>query len=544
MGAGHVRFARSLATETMNPPDDFCAPAARPLRDALERHGLFTPHQAATRRWSMGCVSLEVTQRCNLDCSLCYLSEHSEAVLDFPLEEIYRRIDMISAQYGLDCDVQISGGDPTLRDHAELELIVRRIADKGMRSSLFTNGILASRALLQRLQAAGLSDVAFHVDMSQERKGYATETALNALRLEYIDRARGLGLSVFFNTTVFETNVADVPMMVRFFAEHSDVVRLASFQMQADTGRGLLAARPGALTQARMMELIEQGAGTALNWDALVGGHPRCNRYATALVLGVCAAEEASAATSEKPASRISLRRLLPRRLLGGAPAPHRIHLHDLFEDGEFIARAMRETAGLSVSRAHLWKAAAQFAGAVARRPCLAWAGAQWLAKLVWGLRPHWGLALQGGGPRKISYFIHNFMDARDLDPERIDTCVFMAAGPTGMVPMCEFNAQRDAHLLRPLTLANGSSWQPLRDTHPPVHVAQANAQGLVHYPIKYLKGRSRRHALSQRSDGPAAHKERHALEVSPKLNHTDVPSLGTPSGQLVEDATARSPLC
>ncbi len=500
----------------MNSPDDVCAPAARPLRDALERHGLFTPHQAATRRWSIGCVSLEVTQRCNLDCSLCYLSEHSEAVLDFPLEEIYRRIDMISAHYGRDCDVQISGGDPTLRDHAELELIVRRIADKGMRSSLFTNGILASRALLQRLQAAGLSDVAFHVDMSQERKGYANETALNALRLEYIDRARGLGLSVFFNTTVFETNVADVPMMARFFAEHSDVVRLASFQMQADTGRGLLTARPGALTQARMMELIEQGAGTALNWDALVGGHPRCNRYATALVLG------------------------------GGAPAPHRMHLHDLFEDGEFIARAMRETAGLSVSRAHLWKAAAQFAGAVARRPGLAWAGAQWLAKLVWGLRTHWGLAFQGGGPRKISYFIHNFMDARDLDPERIDTCVFMAAGPTGMVPMCEFNAQRDAHLLRPLTLTDGSTWQPLRDTHPPVHVAQANAQGVVHYPIKYLKGRSRRHALSQRSEGPAPHKEHQAPEGSHNHNHNHGPhpSTGPTTGQPAKDATARSPLC
>lgn len=28
----------------------------------------------------MGWVTLEITQRCNLDCTLCYLSENSEAV--------------------------------------------------------------------------------------------------------------------------------------------------------------------------------------------------------------------------------------------------------------------------------------------------------------------------------------------------------------------------------------------------------------------------------------------------------------------------------
>ena len=455
----------------MNKHDD-CKPAAHPLRAALERYGLFTPHQAATRRWSIGCVSLEVTQRCNLDCSLCYLSEHSEAVQDFPLEEIYRRIDMIADRYGKDCDVQVSGGDPTLRDHDELELIVRRIVQRGMRASLFTNGILASRALLTRLQGAGLTDVAFHVDMTQERKGYATETALNAIRLEYIDRARDLGLSVFFNTTIYDANVADVPMLVRFFAEHSDVVRLASFQMQADTGRGLLGARPGALTQARMMALIEQGAQTALNWDALLGGHPHCNRYATALVLGKSTQAKGTQAKGTQ------------------------IKMHDLFEDGAFIARAMRETAHVSVPRRSPRRAAWIFASAVVVRPSLALAGAAWLGRLLWRLRADLP-KLRHAAPRKISYFIHNFMDAKDLDPERIDSCVFMAAGPDGMVSMCEFNARRDEFLLRPLTMAAGSIWEPLRSSN--AVLLKANAQGLVHYPIKYLKGRSRQHAMVQR---------------------------------------------
>lgn len=439
-----------------------CKPAAKPLRDALERYGLFTPHQAATRRWSIGCVSLEVTQRCNLDCSLCYLSEFSEAVQDFPLEEIYRRIDAIAQAYGKDCDVQVSGGDPTLRDHGELTLIVKRIVQHGMRASLFTNGILASRELLVQLRSAGLTDVAFHVDMTQERKGYANETELNAIRLEYIKRASGLGLSVFFNTTIYDTNVNDVPMLVRFFAEQSDVVRLASFQMQADTGRGLLGARPGALTQSKMMSLIEQGAKTSLNWDALIGGHPHCNRYATALVLG----------------------------------KGKDTKLNDLFKDGAFIARAMRETADISVPRHNPVLAGWILTRAVIAKPSLAWAGAIWLARLLTRTGRDL-LLLRQGAPRKISYFIHNFMDAKDLDPERIDTCVFMAAGPEGMVPMCEFNARRDEFLLKPLANKDGTLWEPLRSNKP--LALKADAQGLVHFPIKYLKGRSREHALSQR---------------------------------------------
>ena len=145
-------------------------PQAAPLPDALgamrvrqQRSGQWHPSQMAGRRWPVACVSLEITQRCNLDCTLCYLSESAEAVRDFPIEEVYRRIDMILAHYGPGTDVQVSGGEPTLRRRDELVAIVRRLASLGLRACLLTNGIKATRELLAELCAAGLSDVAFHV---------------------------------------------------------------------------------------------------------------------------------------------------------------------------------------------------------------------------------------------------------------------------------------------------------------------------------------------------------------------------------------------
>jgi len=190
-------------------------------RETMERTGQWHKWQSMGRRWSIGCVALEITQRCNLDCTLCYLSDHSEAVKDLPLEEVFRRIDMIRIRYGADTDVQVTGGDPTLRKREELVAIVRRIRESGMRPALFTNGLKATRALLRELCDAGLVDVAFHVDMSQQRRGYDSEVALNAVRAEYIERCRGLPISVMFNTTVFDGNFHEVPAITLFFVQHA-----------------------------------------------------------------------------------------------------------------------------------------------------------------------------------------------------------------------------------------------------------------------------------------------------------------------------------
>ncbi|MCP4380912.1 MAG: radical SAM protein, partial [Hyphomicrobiales bacterium] len=172
-----------------------------PLRSALKACGQDRPGQTAGRFYPIACVALEVTQRCNLDCTLCYLSDRAEMAFDVPLSVLYRRIDMIRERYGRGTSVQITGGDPTLRTVEDLRAICGYIRKSDLRSCLMTNGIRAKRPMLQALAAAGLDDVAFHVDLTQERAGYLDEKALNTLRREYIRRCEGLGLRVLFNTT-------------------------------------------------------------------------------------------------------------------------------------------------------------------------------------------------------------------------------------------------------------------------------------------------------------------------------------------------------
>ena len=84
-------------------------------RAAMRATGQWHGAQAMGRRWAIGCIALEVTQRCNLDCGLCYLSESAEAVKDVPLAELYRRIDEIREIYGANTDVQVTGGEEPQR---------------------------------------------------------------------------------------------------------------------------------------------------------------------------------------------------------------------------------------------------------------------------------------------------------------------------------------------------------------------------------------------------------------------------------------------
>jgi 7,8-dihydro-6-hydroxymethylpterin dimethyltransferase len=249
-------------------------------RRRLESVGQWSPRQQLGNRMAIGCVALEITQRCNLDCTCCYLSEHSEAVRDLPLGEVFRRIDLIHDYFGPGTAVQVTGGDPTLRKKSELVQIVRRVRERGMRPTLFTNGIKTNREYLRELAEAGLADVAFHVDLTQERKGYASEVELNAVRQQYVDSCRDSGLSVFFNFTVTEQSFHEIPEIVRFYVRNADVVKTASFQLQADTGRGTQRERAALISQASVIEQIERGAGSSIDFGASPVGHSSCNRYA------------------------------------------------------------------------------------------------------------------------------------------------------------------------------------------------------------------------------------------------------------------------
>jgi tetraether lipid synthase len=406
---------------------------AAALERARERMGpLFRENQVLGRRNAIGCVALEITQRCNLDCTLCYLSENSERVKDIPIGEVLRRIDAIVTHFGAPTSVQITGGDPTLRDADELTAIVARVRERGLLPTLMTNGIKATRGMLERLCAAGLNDVAFHVDLTQERKGYTTESDLNALRDEYIERARGLPIAVIFNTTVCRENFDEIPDLVRFFRKRAEVVGMASFQLQADTGRGVLRERNRIISLESVRQKIVEGAGTPISWDTILIGHPECHRIGITI--------EANG------------------------------NLYDLNDDPAFFNRFLDEFLHVMLDRRYPRRAALALVRETLRRPVWLGRALRFFGPKVWRMRRD--LIAARGRAHKLSFFVQNFMDAQALEPERIHACSFMVMTGNGPISMCAHNARRDEFILRPVTIETEEGralWNPLTGATLPV---------------------------------------------------------------------------
>lgn len=433
-----------------------------PLRDALDRHGEMTPTQTAGRMFAMACVSLEVTQRCNLDCTLCYLSDRAETVKDVPMPVLLSRITMIESHYGPGTSIQISGGDPTLRKIEDLEALCRGIREKGMRSCMMTNGIKATREMLTRLARAGLDDVAFHVDLTQERKGFPTEASLNPVREEYIARAKGLGLRVLFNTTLYDGNIGELAALTRFFRDHASDIALISFQMQADTGRGVLRQRDESLSREGVMAALSREMGADLDFDAVSVGHSACNRYTSVLVAGDMVV----------------------------SPFSNQALIADVI--AAFEARDARRSGYLDIRRRAV-TLAVQHPKLFLR---LMAEGARWL----WRLRG--GLWRSRGRLGRMSILIHDFMDAEGLDRGRCESCVFMVATANGPLSMCVHNAERDAHVFAPSPIDTPDGqrwWNPATGAFDKTEAAN---DLVAEMPFKRLKGRMRAQAEARRAAG------------------------------------------
>jgi hypothetical protein len=114
--------------------------------------------------------------------------------------------------------------------------------------------------------------------------------------------------------------------------------------------------------------------------------------------------------------------------------------------------------------------------------------GAVWLSRKIW--RGGADLVRARGRVDKLSFFIHDFMDACQLEKARIDACVFAAATHIGPISMCLHNAKRDVLILHPVKLDTTEVtgyWNPLSGAITPAPV-------VLHGPIalrpKLTKGR------------------------------------------------------
>lgn len=203
------------------------------------------------------CVLLEVTQRCNLRCPVCFASAGSEGC-DPSLDAIDAWVECLRA-HGSAVNIQLSGGEPTVRD--DLPAIVERIRTRGFGFvQVNTNGIrLAKEAgYARRLADAGL-DCAF---LQFDGVSDATYQRIRGARLLEIKRqairnCAEAGLAVVLVPTLVPgVNVGEIGAIVDFALARVPAVRAVHFQPISYFGRYPVA--PGDAQRITLPEVMAE----------------------------------------------------------------------------------------------------------------------------------------------------------------------------------------------------------------------------------------------------------------------------------------------
>lgn len=208
---------------------------------------------------------IDVTNRCNLRCPICFANAAAAGYLYEPSkEEIFAMIDNLVANKPVSTKaLQFSGGEPTLRE--DLPELVRRAHEAGIpHVEVNTNGIrIANSAEYAReLAEAGVNTFYLQFD-GVKGEPYVTARGVNLLpiKLKALENLRKIGheSTVLVVTLVRGVNDDQLGDIIRFAADNFDIIRCVNVQPVSITGRiDRQKLREYRITISDFMRLVEE----------------------------------------------------------------------------------------------------------------------------------------------------------------------------------------------------------------------------------------------------------------------------------------------
>lgn len=181
---------------------------------------------------------IEVTKRCQMNCSVCFASANSIGD-DLPLSKIREMIDYISDTQGF-CSLQLSGGEPTLRD--DLPEIVRYAKKIGFKHvQVNSNGIrLASDPSYSKTLADAGTDLIYLGFDGADDEIY--EKIRNRKMMDVkkgcIENCEKAGIGVMLVPVIIkEENENQIGKIIEFAKAHMPTVKGVHFQPVSTFGR-------------------------------------------------------------------------------------------------------------------------------------------------------------------------------------------------------------------------------------------------------------------------------------------------------------------
>ena len=230
---------------------------------------------------------IEVTNRCDMACPICY-TDAGPGAAHVPRQKIKNYLVQLLTVTDTPIPIQISGGEPTLRD--DLPAIVTLARELGYSHiELITNGIRISRdrGYLEALQSSGLSSVYLQFDgLTAQTTSRIRGRDMSRIRLQAVEAVRQSGLCCTLAVVVTRgVNENEIGPIVRYAVEHIDVVRAINFQ-SATRFKGRFRVDAGGYAMAELLGVLEAETGVPADSFYSTGiGHPECNAMSPVFIV-------------------------------------------------------------------------------------------------------------------------------------------------------------------------------------------------------------------------------------------------------------------
>ncbi|MBN2143150.1 MAG: radical SAM protein [Candidatus Aureabacteria bacterium] len=170
---------------------------------------------------------IEITDSCNLNCSVCYRKIRSNT---YSLSELKEMVDTTIRMRNCD-HIAIAGGEPLLVDF--LEDLVEYIKERNVKVTVITNAVLLNEDKLNSLQKAGLDRLTLHIDSRQPRPGWENKTELELLLLKqtYLDMISRYSIQCSLISVVYPETMQYVPDIIRWALENADKISNLTFDL-------------------------------------------------------------------------------------------------------------------------------------------------------------------------------------------------------------------------------------------------------------------------------------------------------------------------
>lgn len=187
-------------------------------------------------------TNIDLTNRCNLNCPICFASANSTSyVYELSVEQIREMMEILKNVKPVPTTaIQYSGGEPTI--HPDFIQILEITRDAGFSHiQVATNGIRFAKSLefSKRCKEAGLYTLYLQFDGIGDDPYIQTRNVrLWKIKQKAVENARLAGLKIVLVPTIVRTvNEDQVGKILQFAIDNADVISGISYQPIAFTGR-------------------------------------------------------------------------------------------------------------------------------------------------------------------------------------------------------------------------------------------------------------------------------------------------------------------